>query len=161
MTKAIDLDLRHSAYHESGHAAVALYLGCLVRELYVEDKRVEFRGSARFDIPLSVSKEEALINASIVGLSGIPSALKHDPARDPRGTGDRRLVKKHLGHLPTNQQAHLLTKFEERATDLVHQLWPLISALAEAVEAASADRRGRRTLDQTAIYEIRSWFVAT
>ena len=66
-----DLHLRHSAYHESGHAAVALYIGCLVREAYIYDERGRYAGDTKFDIPRSEAKEKAdRDSGEIQGISG-------------------------------------------------------------------------------------------
>ena len=149
-----DLHLRHSAYHESGHIAVALFIGCLVREAYVYDQRGSYAGYTKFDIPRSETKEGAALKACIVGLAGIAAALKSDACRDPRANGDKERVDKILCGFPASDRPILYKECESKASELVTLLWPQICELAMALESRQADANGKRILGQHEVLNI-------
>jgi hypothetical protein len=159
MTAPTDLDLRHSAFHEGGHVAVALHLGCIVREVYIYDARRSYAGDTKFDITRSETKDSADRKACIVGLSGIAAALKHDPERDPRATGDMDRVRRLLLAFSASSRQALYQEFEGEAFELVTALWPCVSEFAQALQAQSPDFNGRRILNQHEIAEIHSAII--
>ncbi len=149
-----DLHLRHSAYHESGHAAVALYIGCLVREAYIYDERGSYAGDTKFDIPRLETKDKADRKACIVGLSGIAAALKYDPCRDPRSKGDEERVRGIMRAFPASDRLALYIECEAKASELVTLLWPQICKIAKAFESKPADSNGKRLLNQEEVVKI-------
>lgn len=149
-----DLHLRHSAYHESGHAAVALYIGCLVREAFIFDERGSYAGDTKFDIPRSETKDKADRKACIVGLSGIAAALKYDPCRDPRSNGDKERVCGILRAFPFPDRLTLYEECEAKASELVTLLWPLVCEIAKALESKPANSNGKRHLNQEEVVRI-------
>jgi hypothetical protein len=151
-----DLHLRHSAFHESGHAAAAIYLNCFVREVYVYDERRKYHGNARFEISQSETREQADLKAMIVGLSGIPAALKHAPDRDPRGVEDRRLVSTILQRFPTAKRLPLRKNCEVEASRLVDLLWPKICEIAVALQNQQPDVNGKRVLSEEEVLQVYS-----
>jgi hypothetical protein len=155
MPHSADLKLRYSAFHESGHVAVAFHLGCIVREVYIYDARNAYAGDTKFDICRSETKDSADRKACVVGLSGIAAALKHDPDRDPRAAGDKERDDRLLRAFPTSSRPALYHEFESKARELVALLWPCVCVFANAIEAQSPDSNGLRSLNQqevTAIY---------
>jgi hypothetical protein len=154
MTDPTDLNLRHSAFHEAGHVAVALHLGCIVREVYIYNAQRSYAGDTKFDISRSEAKDSADRKACIVGLSGIATALKHDRERDPRATGDMERVHRLLLAYPVSNRRAPFQEFESKAFEFVEVLWPWVCGFAEALKAQSPDSNGRLTLNQHEITEV-------
>ena len=148
-----DLHLRHSAYHESGHAVVALYIGCLVREAHIYDKRGDYAGDTKFDIR-SKTKDNADRKACIVGLSGPAAALKYDARRDPRSSGDNERVSRILRAFPASDRPILYKECKSKASEFVTLLWPQICEVAKALESKQADATGKRILSQDEVVRI-------
>ena len=156
MTHHTDLNLRHSAFHEAGHIAVALHLGCIVHEVYICDARRSYEGDTKFGISRSETKGSADQKACVVGLSGIAAALKHAPERDPRATGDKERVNRLLRAFPPSSRPALYQEFESKAFELVRLLWPWVCEFAKAIESKLPDSNGQRSLSQEEVAEIYS-----
>lgn len=114
-----------SAYHEAGHAVVALNLGAAVRKLTIVPRGDE-TGSTDYEIPNGAPEDGCCIL-----LAGFEAEKKWNPGAPLHaGTVDKAQALECLRVFPPGQRAAVLEQQRQRAADLVSRLWGTITDLA-------------------------------
>jgi ATP-dependent Zn protease len=129
--------LRGAAYHEAGHAVVALALGLRVERVEIFDE--DNSGSA----DVEPAKHLPLVDRLAICLAGInANHMFKAPMHELAGFQDHVMVRKLVSDIPETEGDILRDKGHQRA-------WDLLKAHARSVEDIAAQLLAQRKIDLT------------
>ena len=141
--------VKRTAYHESGHAVLAVYFRHGVSEVtIVADDEKDYLGGAWHPSPMMLGAQtkpemrECVEECVIIAFGGYQAEVRFDPKADESlaeddYVGAKDLPRLHAASLPKNypprNQDAYFRKMKRRAGQMVTELWPAVNSLAKTL----------------------------